>query len=296
MIEIMTCIKPNDCPCPKLCHPDLPKYPIYDLPRLNKVKTRELVANGILAIEDIPDDYPLSERQRTQVEAVKAGKAYIDLFAIKNELAKLEFPLYFLDYETFNPGMPTYDGYKPYQNMVFQYSLHVYETPKSKATHYECLITEPGDPGISLVEHLSKHIGESGSVVVWNRTFEAERNKEMAEMYPDYGDILLNINGRIFDLMEIFKQGYYIHPDFHGSYSIKNVLPVLVKDQDLSYDDLPIPKGEEAMMAWLGIMRGILSEDEIIITKKELLRYCELDTMALVKNWKALENLVTESR
>ncbi len=293
--EIKTCIKPNDCPCPKLCHPNLPEYPIYDLPRLSEVKTRELISNGILAIEDIPDNYPLSERQRTQVEAVKTGKASIDLFAIKSELAKLEFPLYFLDYETYNPGLPNYDGYKPYQHMVFQYSLHVCETPKRKAVHYECLITEPDDPGIHLVEHLSNHIGENGTVVVWNRIFEAERNKEMAEMYPNYRNRLLNINERIFDLMEIFKQGYYIHPGFHGSYSIKNVLPILVKNQDLSYDNLPIPKGEEAMMAWLGIMRGILSEEEIIITKQELLRYCELDTMALVQNWKALETLVAES-
>jgi hypothetical protein len=293
--EIMTCTKPSECPCPGLCHPDLPKYPIYDLPRLSEVKARELRAEGILAIEDIPDDYSLSERQKKQVGAVKAGKAFIDINAIKSELAKLQFPLHFLDYETYNPGIPNYDGYKPYQNMVFQYSLHVYEPPHSEVAHYECLVTEPNDPGIRLVEHLSKHIGEKGSVVVWNKTFEAERNKEMAELYPDYRGILLNINERIFDLMEIFKQGHYIHPDFHGSYSIKKVLPVLVTDHDLSYDDLPIPKGEEAMMAWLGIMRGILSEEEVVTTKQELLRYCELDTMALVKNWKALENLVAET-
>ena len=176
--------------------------------------------------------------------------------------------------------------------MVFQYSLHVFETQDSEPIHYEYLAIDDGDPGIKLIEHLANHIGEIGSVIVWNKAFEAGRNKEMAEMYPEYQDVLLSINDRIFDLMVVFSKGYYVHPDFHGSASIKNVLPVLVQDYALKYDELPIPKGDEAMIAWVSIMKGVLSQKEIEQTKQDLLHYCELDTMAMVKNWEALGQIV----
>jgi hypothetical protein len=288
---ILDCVKPDTCPCPSLCHPALPEYPIYDLPRLREEKARDLKDRRILAIEDIPDDYPLSARQRKQVEVVRSGEPYIDLKTIEKELARLEFPLYFLDYETFNPGIPVYGGYRPFQHMAFQYSLHAFDSQKSKPKHFEFIVTDPIDPGIKLVEDLAKNIGEKGSVVVWNKTFEVERNKDMADMYPQYRSFLLNINKRIFDLMEIFSKGYYIHRDFHGSSSIKKVLPVLAKDDDLRYTNLPIPKGDEAMMAWLEIMSGVFSVEEATAVKQDLLRYCEFDTMAMVKNWEALKTL-----
>jgi hypothetical protein len=288
---VLDCVKPDTCPCPSLCHPDLPEYPIYDLPRLREEKARDLKERGILAIEDIPDDYPLSARQWKQVEVVRSGEPYIDLLTIEKELARLEYTLYFLDYETVNPGIPVYGGYRPFQHMAFQYSLHAFDSPKSKPKHFEFIVTDPIDPGIKLVEDLAKNIGEKGSVVVWNKTFEVERNKDMAEMYPQYRSFLLNINERIFDLMEIFSKGYYIHRDFHGSSSIKKVLPVLAKDYEPRYTDLPIPKGDEAMMAWLEIMSGVFSVEEAKAVKQDLLRYCEFDTMAMVKNWEALKTL-----
>ena len=206
-------------------------------------------------------------------------------------MARLEYPLHFLDYETFNPGIPVYNGYRPFQHMVFQYSLHIFDTPKSKPEHFEFIVTDPIDPGKKLVEDLAVKVREKGSVVVWNKTFEVERNKDMAEMYPQYRSILLNINERIFDLMEIFSKGYYIHRDFHGSSSIKKVLPVLAKDYELRYTDLPIPKGDEAMMAWLEIMSGVFSDQVAETVKQALLHYCKLDTMAMVKNWEALKTL-----
>ena len=290
--DIQECAKPKKCPCQKLCHPELPEYPIYDLPRLNERKARDLKAQGILSISDIPEGYPFSDRQNRDVEAVKSGGPVLDIYAIQGELAKLEYPLYFLDYETYNPGVPWHDGYKPYQHMVFQYSLHVFETQDSEPIHYEYLAIDDGDPGLKLVEHLSKHIGVIGSVVVWNKAFESGRNKEMAKMYQEYSDVLLSINDRIFDLMEVFSKGYYVHPDFHGSASIKNVLPVLVQDYALKYDELPIPKGDEAMMAWVSMMKDVLSQEEVEQTKQDLLHYCELDTMAMVKNWEAIDQLV----
>ena len=291
--SIEECVKPDSCPCPQLCHPKLPEYPIYDLSRLGTKKARDLKSQSVLAIQDIPDNYPLSDKQKRQVDVVNSGKPRIDHAAIKREMAILEYPLNFLDYETYNPGVPFYDGYKPYQHIVFQYSLHVFETPTSEPEHFECLVTEETDPGLELVEHLSRHIRPTGSVIVWYKPFEATRNSEMAERYPEYSSFLLNMNERIYDLMDVFKKGYYVHPDFHGSASIKNVLPVLVQDHEITYDDLPIPKGDEAMMAWVGIMSGSKPQEEVEQTKQDLLRYCEMDTLAMIKNWQALTSLVS---
>lgn len=293
---IAGCLKPRTCPCLDLCHPVLPEYPIYDLPRLHKKKARNLKAQGILAIEDIPDDFPLSDRQRLQVAAVKQGAPGMNAAVIQGDLAQLEYPLSFLDYESYNPAVPQYDGYRPYQHMVFQYSLHVIAVQDGEPAHSACLVTTPGDPAGPLLEQLARDLGSSGSVIVWNQGFEGARNREMAELYPQYRDLLAGINPRIYDLMKPFSKGHYVHPDFHGSASIKKVLPVLVDDQDLSYDELPIPQGDEAMLAWASLMAHEAAPGELEQTREALLRYCELDTLAMVRNWQALVRLTDAER
>lgn len=291
-VDIQTCVKPKECPCPALCHGELPEYSIYDIPRLNRNKARELKADGILAIHDMPPGYPLSDLQAKHVRTIKSGEPLINPPAIREELSKLEYPLNFLDYETYNPGIPFFDGYHPYQHIVFQYSLHVFESPGAKPKHYEILLTDEDDPGIKLAEQLSKHVTDTGSVIVWFKPFETGRNKDMAERYPEYRDLLLNINTRIYDLMEIFSKGLYVHPDFLGSASIKNVLPVLVPEFDQNYAELPISDGEEAMLAWADIMSGNVSGEQASQKRKNLLAYCELDTWAMVKIWEVLNEVV----
>ena len=286
---VIECTKPRDCPCPQICHPNLPEYPIFDVPRLQKKKVRELKGLGILSINEIPDTYPLSAKQKERVEVTKSGIPDIKVQKIADELAKLEFPLYFLDYETYNPGIPWFDGYKPYQHIVFQYSLHILEHPGSELSHIEFLGMGNGDPGIQLLEHLKKNFGESGSVIVWNKSFEVGRNNDLARIYPDCSDFLTSINDRVFDLMDIFSKGYYLHPDFHGSASIKNILPVLV--EDLDYDSLVISKGDEAMMSWVRLITKSVNEDDVESIKSDLFRYCEMDTLAKAKIWEVLVQL-----
>lgn len=288
---IIECTKPRDCPCPQICHPKLPEYPIYDIPRLQKEKARELKGLDILSITEIPEDYPLSAKQKERVEVTKNGNPVIKIQEIANELANLEYPLYFLDYETYNPGIPWFDGYKPYQHIVFQYSVHILEKPDRELIHIEFLGNGNGDPSIQLLENLRKNIGQTGSVIVWNKSFEVSRNNDLSKKYPSYSDFLKSINDRIFDLMDIFNKGYYLHPDFHGSASIKSVLPVLVDDESINYDLLPISKGDQAMMGWVRLMDGSLNQDEVEKTKEDMLRYCELDTLAMVKIWEELSDL-----
>ena len=279
------CTKPRSCPCPALCHPDLPDRPIYDIPYIGK-KAVTLREQGITAIQDIPEDFNLSEKQQKHRRAVKTQQPVIDHQAIRQSLERLHFPLYFLDYETFNPAVPLYPGYHPYQHIVFQYSLFVLATPDSDPQHYDFLFTENSDPASRLVPHLVDHLGPAGSVLVWNQSFEAQRNKELADHLPEYAERLLGINDRLYDLMLVFKEGHYVHRDFHGSASLKAVLPVLCPD--LGYDKLEISDGEQAMLTWYMIQQGNFTSDEITGIEQALRDYCRQDTFGMVAIWEHL--------
>ena len=230
--ETIACIHPKDCPCISLCHPDLPEYSIYDVNNLTASvkKIRELEDSGIKSVYDIPSDFQLSAKQSFQVEIAQSKKVYINKAGIQASLNKLVFPLYFLDYETFNPAVPMYDGYRSFDQITFQYSLHVKDNPNSnELRHYEYIETEKLDPINNLLTSLQKVIGDNGSIIVWNKSFEAKRNEEMARIMPEFKEFCDNMNGRIFDLMEIFRDQLYCDPQIKGSYSIKKVLPSLVR-------------------------------------------------------------------
>lgn len=287
---LLNCLKPRTCPCPATCHPRLPEFPIYEIPRLYGNKAHQLQQQGIYAQDDIPPDFKLSDMQQLVVQASRRRQPIIDGPAIREELAALQYPLYFIDYEAYNPAVPLFDGYHPFQQIVFQYSLHVVQAPGTAPRHVECLLLENADPAPQLVAHMAEHIGDTGSVLVWSKAFEATRNKEMAELLPQYADFLLDLNRRIYDLRDIFSKGYYVHPEFHGSTSIKYVLPVLAPD--LSYHEEQISSGDQAMMAWMKIIAGEISEAEIAQIRRDLLSYCELDTLAMVRIWQVLMALV----
>lgn len=282
------CTKPQSCPCPSLCHPDLPERSIYDIPYIGR-KALQLREMGVTAIEDIPSNFNLNSKQRKHFQSVKSGKPVIDLKAIQTSLSKLHFPLYFLDYETFNPAVPLYPGYRPYEHIVFQYSLFILQDRDSPPQHTDCLITEGGDPAPRIVPHLMRCLGEIGSVVVWNQTFEEHRNQELAEHCPDDAERLLGINVRLFDLMKIFKDGLYVHPDFHGSASLKAVLPVMCPD--LSYDELAISNGEQAMLTWYWLQQGEIPLEQRTEIEAAMREYCKRDTYGMVAIWEELSKL-----
>ncbi len=296
--EIQACYNIKTCRCMSLCHPDLPEFSIFNIPMLSKKKKQALLDSNILQAQDVPDNFKLSYKQSLVVKSAKTNQPVINHDSLNNELERLTFPLYFLDYETFNSAIPLFDGYHPHQQMVFQYSIHVLEHPDSELTHTEHLTLNKEDPAISLVKQLKQDIGDTGSVIVWNKTFEAGRNKEMAELYPEYADFMLDLNDRMFDLADIVKDGMYVHPIFKGSWSIKNVLPVLAPH--LSYKKLSIGKGDEAMIAWFKLVHGEMSKGKYFSGKKQgvagaLLQYCELDTLAMVEIYKKIKDIINEN-
>lgn len=272
------CYKPKDCPCIKLCHPNLPEYSIYDIAMANDKTKEKLREKGILDIKDVPIDFKLSTKQRKQVEVAKKGSIYANKQMIENDLNELCYPIHFLDYETYSWAVPRYENHKVYQNVVFQYSLHILSDDGSMI-HKEFLSTSKQDPIKEILLNLKKDIEDRGSILVWNKSFEMGCNKEMARIYPEEESFVEDMNSRIYDLGDIFSKQMYIDPKFKGSWSIKNVLPVLVPS--LSYKDIDIQNGTQAMVGWEKIVYGKISEQERNLTYNSLLEYCKLDTLAM---------------
>jgi hypothetical protein len=208
---------------------------------------------------------------------------------IKQFLSGLKYPLYFLDYETLMGLVPYFDGQRPYQQVPFQYSLHVLQSPDAELEQREYLHRDNSDPARPLTEQLIKDIGDNGTVLVWYEGFEKARNRELGEMFPEYKEAMEAINDRVIDLMTPFKKKWYDDPRFEGSASIKQVLPVLCLE--LSYKSLGIQDGGSAQRLW---MEAVLDEkradqkDQILA---DLLEYCKLDTMAMVEIFKVLSKV-----
>lgn len=264
----------------RLIKPELPEYSIYDLAALTAKQTGLLEDMGIKLIKDIPLDFELTKRQKSQALAIINGP-YLDKEEIRNFLSELEYPLHFFDYETFSSVIPAFDGIRPYQQVPFQYSLHILEKPGGEVIHKEFLQTENSNPTLSLAEQMQKDFEGRGSILVWHDSFEKNRNKELAEMHPKYKAFLLNLNDRIIDLKIPFSKEWFVDKDFFGSASLKAVAPVLVKKP--SYDDLEINNGSLAQNIWMEtILKGENKDmkDKII---SDLRKYCTLDTFIMIK-------------
>ena len=213
----------------------------------------------------------------------------IDNEAIKDFLGQLKYPLYFLDYETMSGLIPYFDGHRPYQQVPMQYSLHILRSPETELEHREFLHSENSDPSRPLVEQLIGDIGTEGSVIVWFECFEKARNSELGDMLPEYKDVMKAINDRVVDLIIPFKQKWYDDPRFEGSASIKKVLPVLCPE--LSYKTLGIQEGGSAQRLWMEAVLDGTRENEKDQILADLLKYCELDTLAMVEIYRRLREL-----
>jgi hypothetical protein len=268
--------------------PPAEPYNIYKLCRGNERVIAELEHRGISRLVDVPDDLELKPAQVWQVDATKRGEPIIDEVKIDKFLAGLEYPLYFLDYETLGSVVPPFDGLRPYQQLPFQYSLHILDSPDSELRHTEYLHTTNNNPCQPLLKQLQADIGERGTVLTWNEGFEKKCNELLGQQCPDFADFTNRLNAQIQDLMLPFAKGYYIDADFYGSASIKNVLPVLVPE--LNHKDMEISEGATAQRLWMQTVLGDAAEgrDKLF---KDLLAYCELDTLAMVKIYEFLHHL-----
>jgi hypothetical protein len=282
------CRDPYGCDFMGHCWQHIPEHSVFDIAGLKWDKKFELYNNGIVAMNDLPDDYKISALQRVQIDALRSGRALIDRERVHAFLETLTYPLYFFDIETFNPAVPLYDNSRPYQQIPFQFSIHYKKSKRAPLKHYEYLAETGADPRPVFIEQFLRHTEPPGDILVYNISFEATRLRECAADFPRYERKLKNRIGRMKDLMVPFRSKAYYTPGMGGSHSIKYVMPELVPD--LTYDGLEISDGGAAMNAY----ERLLSETDpelIARTRKALLEYCRLDTYGMVRILEELEKV-----
>ena len=273
------CTTPYTCPFYGHCHRNEPEHHIGQLPKARAGLLAALAAAGIADIRDIPVGFRgLSQLQDRVRDCVTSGRAYLDT-ALPRTLRHLPRPIHFLDFETFNPALPLYVGTRPYQVIPFQWSLHKLDADGA-LRHREFLHEGADDPRPAFAESLLAALGETGPIVVYS-SFEASRIRELAGLYPEFSAGLeALLDGRLVDLLQLVR-AYCYHPEFHGSFSIKSVLPALVPH--LGYDDLAISDGTLASLAYAEMLRPETSPERRAEIRTGLFAYCERDTLAEVE-------------
>jgi hypothetical protein len=284
------CSAPYDCGFRDYCWEHIPDNSVFDL-KERGINKFEYYYKGIIRFKDFDLD-DLNYKQKMQVEAELYDKPVIDVTGIKQFLDMLNYPQYFLDFETFMPAIPQFNGTRPYQPVPFQYSMHVIENDASELKHYEYLADAGIDPREKIARDLTQLIPENACVIAYNSSYEKGRIKELAEQFREYSEKLLRINENMIDLMIPFKRRHYYTKEMRGSYSIKAVLPALVPE--LRYEGLAISGGNEAMSVY-STLHLIEDKSEVEKIRKDLLKYCRLDTLGMVKLTEKLKEVCSNS-
>ncbi len=277
------CNKPLACKFQDYCQTEsIPEFPLTVLPRSTEKKRQELANLGYQDIRDIPDGVLTNTNHQRVWRVSCSGKEEVDVAALI-ELNHLPWPRYYIDFETISLAVPRWKGVRPYMQIPFQWSCHVHHKD-GRMEHVEFLDVSGEDPREPCAKALVELAGEEGVLIAYNAGFEKMVIRGLAEAFPQYHNELLEMNERFFDLLPITRNAYY-HPSQKGSWSIKAVLPALVPE--LSYKDLDgVQNGGDAQLAWMKAVRSDAEVSKMIAD--QLLAYCELDTMAMVKIMDAL--------
>ncbi len=252
---------------------------IFDIPRLSQSKFDELTESGIVCVEDVPDGFSLTENQARVQDCVQTKKPFVG-DRLKSDLRAISWPAYYLDFESVMTAIPLYPDIAPYTQIPTQYSIHKCSDVCLIVEHLEYLADPGKDCRRELAENLINDLEEDGSIIIYSN-FEKAVINSLGRLYPDLLGELNSLAERMIDLEAIIRRNYY-HPDFHGSMSIKRILPVLVPG--MSYENLEIADGDSAMAAFAHLALGKCKEaKEIESVRRNLLEYCKQDTLAMVK-------------
>ncbi|MDD6785845.1 MAG: DUF2779 domain-containing protein [Eggerthellales bacterium] len=291
------CKSPYECGYRSWCWRHIPAGSVFELAGITGKKAFALYDQGVCTMSDAlhASGVKLNPRQSVQAKCADEGLDFlVDKPQIAAFLDTLEYPLYFLDFETFQPAAPLYDGTRPYAQIPTQYSLHVLRSPDAPLEHFDFLAPSVGDPRRSVAENLVADIPAGSCVIAYNMSFEKNRIKEMAEAFPDLAEHLMSLHQGMRDLLVPFQKGACYFTAMGGSNSIKAVLPALFPhDPQLDYHALEgVHNGAEASSAFAQL--ATMDPEQEDKTRSDLLKYCELDTLAMVKIWQKLIQLAAE--
>lgn len=278
----------------KKLDPPMPSNSSHRLPFINAKTATTLIEAGITTLDQIDDPTFLGKSTQRYLRARADGARSVDQAGLAQFLTKIEYPVYYLDYETSQSLLPPWEGTRPYQQVPFQYSLHIQRDPAGEIEHREYLHRDESNPMPALLERLRGDVGETGTVLVWYEAFEKTRNMEMASAYPQYSDFLDKMNSRVIDLMKPFSDEVIRDPAFNGSASIKAVLPILLPE--LSYEDLAIREGSSASRLWKDVTLTHPDAAERTKVYDDLVAYCTLDTWAMVAIHRHLRDMQCSSK
>ena len=282
----LQCNDPYACGFLAHCQSQEPQaeQPLHWLPGPFGAALKKHVAEtGVTELRDVPDAV-LNDRQLKVKTHTLSGAVYFNQPAAAQQLSAYKLPAYFMDFETIQFAVPIWKGTRPYQQIPFQFSVHRLSRT-GKLEHREFLDLSGDDPTRAFAQALIADCGERGPIFVYNAGFEKKRISDLAEFFPDLAKALLALNERVVDLLPIAREHFY-HPDQHGSWSIKAVLPAICPD--LNYADLDgVQDGGAAMDAYLEALSPQTTAARKAEIEQQLLAYCALDTRALVRLWAA---------
>ncbi len=281
------CFEPRDCPFIERCWAAAPPHHVTSLYRIRSDTAWALASDGHETLFDLPPDLRLNVVAARQVRAVRAGEMIVEP-GLGAALGALASPVAFLDFETVGPAVPAWPGCHPYMPVPVQFSVHT-SRPNGEYAHCEWLTDGPGDPRPAIARALVAACRGAGSVLTYS-SFERARIRTLAEHVPELSQDLRELDARLVDLEPIVRSHVY-HPDFVGSFSIKEVLPALVPE--LSYDHLAVNDGQVASVL---LNRMLLRADPATPERRaalraDLLEYCKMDTWAMVKLVERLREL-----
>jgi len=282
------CTDPYDCPFMGRCWPEFPEHHVSTLYRIGK-RAQAFVADGYETIHDLPDDVRLTGPAARQARSVRSGKLLTE-DGLSGALSAIEAPAAFLDFETINPAIPVWNGCHPFEAIAVQMSCHV-RAARGGLVHHEFLAEGPGDPRPAIAEAVVAACEGARTVVAYNASFERGRLVHLAENVPSLRTALLDVADRLVDLLPIVRDHVY-HPDFGGSFSLKSVAPALVPG--LGYEDLEIGEGSAAstILETLLLRADSIPAADRATLRRQLMDYCERDTLATVKVYERLLDLV----
>ena len=293
------CDAPYECPFKDRCWPVLAEHHLGTLYRWGK-RARELERQGYATIADLPDDLDLGEIPERQRKAVQAGRMIVEPWLGKALKIFDKQPLGFLDFETVGPAIPAWPGCRPYDAVPVQFSFYL-DRGEGEPEHHEWLAEGGGDPRPALAERLVAACAGAEAIVAYNASFERQCIRGLAEAVPVLSEPLLALEVKLVDLLPVVRNHVY-DPAFHGSFSLKSVLPALVPG--LTYEGMAIADGDSAsvylerMLLGDGEGRGGGPSQLDLFApapsplRADLLAYCRQDTWAMVKLLERLRGLV----
>jgi len=285
------CFSPYGCDFMGTCWKNVPENSVFEIAGITKMEQFSLFNSGVKTVSQVPEKNELNAHANVQLKALKDNNIVINTELIQQFISSLTYPLKFIDFETFMPAIPLYDGTHPYENIPFQFSCHE-RLEEGEIKHIEFLAESGMDPRKEFLLHVLNVTEGDGSILVYDALMEKGVLNNLLGLFPEYKLEIQKRLSRIIDLMKPFQEKAYYHPLFKGSFSIKNVLPAIAPE--LNYVDLTISSGSIAMIAF----EKLQTETDIFTiaeTRDALLAYCKMDTLAMVKIFEVLRQAVTKS-